>query len=167
MIIFCSFLMIEGCSHPKIRVDETCLTCIKSQRLSCTGPECPSTFKAGDNYLVTMTETGENFYIAPILMEEKMTVQEGIPVAMAKLNGRYFLIGENFANLWMLQYSDFNLLRYIPVKLPKDKIAAPVFEIYNNRLLLRGTNYPDGIILNADDEKWESISDLQPKKGEK
>jgi hypothetical protein len=153
LLVFMS-LIIFACSAPVLHFDQTCITCVKSQRYSCAGDECPSTFMAGGECLVTMVETGENIYVAPILTGEQMPVAAGIPVAIAKLNGKYYLTGNNFTKLWIIVPKSGGEAKYYSIPLPENKVAEPVFEFFDKKLMLSGKNYKSKYILD-DDENWQ------------
>lgn len=157
-IIFLKLLIISliliSCSNPTLRFDQTCITCIKSQRFLCSGDECPKTFKVGDNLLVTMTETGENIYLTNILLAEKLPLKEGIPIAIAKINGKIFLTGDSFNNLWILYPRPKNEASYEAIKLPEAKIVSPVFELFTSKLMLSAQNYSHKYLFDDEKNKW-------------
>lgn len=147
-------LTFYSCSHPTLRFDQTCITCIKSQRLSCSGDECPKSFAVGSDYLVTITETGENIHITDILNSENLSQKSGVPIALAKINGKIFLTGNSFKNLWILYPKSKNEARYRAVKLPQSDIINPIFEIFTSKLLLSAQNYSNKYIFDEENDKW-------------
>jgi len=153
MLILFFALALWGCSSV-VRFDQTCITCIKSQRLSCTGDECPSTFMLANDCVVTMIETGENIYLTKILPDEKIQPKAGIPIAIAKLNGKFFLTGDYFDKLWIISPKASNEACYDYVELPQPDIESPVFELFNGRLMLGAKNYKSRYIFDEDSNKW-------------
>ncbi len=148
------FFTILSCSNPTLRFDQTCITCIKSQRFLCSGDECPKTFKVSENYIVTITETGENIYVTNILEAENIKPKEGIAFAIAKINGKIFLTGESFNHLWILYPRPKNEASYKAVKLPESNIVSPVFELFTSRLMLSAQNYSHKYLFDDEDNKW-------------
>lgn len=153
-------LIVSSCA-PTMKFDQTCMTCIKSQRFSCQDDNCPKSFMSGENCLVTLVETGENIYLNSILQEEKIPVSGGIPVAIAKMDGKYYLTGNNFNSLWILTPKVPNEAKYSSIKLPVEnvKINAPVFDFQilgpgSYRLRLTASNYNNKIYVLNDDDKW-------------
>ncbi len=104
--------------------------------------------------VVTMIETGENLYLTTILPEESIQPRAGIPVAIAKLNGKFFLTGDNFNKLWIISPKSKNEASYDYVELPQPKIEGPVFELFNGRLMLGAKNYKTRYIYDEDSNKW-------------
>lgn len=145
--------LFSGCAQ-KIRFDQTCLTCVQSQRLACSGNECPSSFMMGSDCVVTMVETGENIFLNEILMEEKISAREGLQFTLAKINSRYFVIGEGFKNMWILTPRKENAASLDKILLPEDAKGIPVFELYNKQLLMRGANNEYAYLYDEDGNKW-------------
>jgi hypothetical protein len=162
MIVTIFIILISACSQT-LRFDQTCITCIKSQRLICK-EGCPTTFLDSGKCLVTIVETGENIFMDPILKEEKIQPKEGIAVAIAQLNGKFYLTADNFRNLWILEPKPSNEAKFYSLKLPKDSIDKPVFDLFNNRLRLTANNYKQEHYILVDDSKW-SLS-MEAKAGE-
>jgi len=98
IVIFVAISISYSCAT-KIPFEQTCLTCVISQRIACIGSECPETIMAGNNCITTFPETGEKINLNYILFQEKITPQNGIPLTLAKIRGRYFVIGKDFSNL--------------------------------------------------------------------
>lgn len=149
-------LLVTSCSMPKLRFDQTCITCIKSQRFSCKGDECPQTFMIGSDAVVTIIETGENIYMTDILTQEGIALKSGLPLTLAKLNGRIYITGDNFSTLWSLYPNPENSAGYKMIQLPEAvKLESPVFEIFNNHLVLTAKNLSTRYLYNEEDDKWE------------
>ncbi len=160
-LIAIAFALLAASCAPTMKFDQTCMTCIKSQRFSCQGDNCPKTFMSGENCLVTIVETGENIFLNPILLEEKITPVSGIPVAIAKLDGKYYVTGNYFTKLWILTPKVPNEAKYSSILLPLEsvKISDPVFDFQilspgNNKLRLTAGNYDGKIYVLTDDDKW-------------
>ncbi len=156
-------ILLASCGA-KMRFDQTCMTCVQSQRLSCTGQECPQSFMIGNDCVVTMVETGENIFLNMILNEEKITPREGIPFTIAKFNGSYYLIGDGLKNMWKVTPSGRNQACFKDIKLPQDGIGIPVFEIANGQLKMRGKSNEFAYIYDDENEKWINVN--SPKAGE-
>jgi hypothetical protein len=146
-------LILAGCGST-LRFDQTCVTCVKSQRFSCLGDECPSSFMVGSDALVTITETGENIFLTPILLEEQINAKSGIPVTIAKINGKVMLTANDFKSLWLLYPKAKNEACYKNVELPEGKIEGAVFELFSGKLLLSATNYKNKYFFDDEDNKW-------------
>ncbi len=154
-------LFLTSCAT-KVNFEQTCLTCVQSQRLLCKDYECPVTAMIGTECIVVMSETGEKIHINKILEKEQIEPKDGINVTIAKIRGRYFITGDGFKKLWMLT----------PVKeeakisgflLPEDNLRMPpVFEISNKNLLMRGADKEYSYLFDIDNEKWENLT---PKAG--
>jgi hypothetical protein len=138
----------------KIPFEQTCLTCVQSQRLNCSGENCPETIVVDGNCLVLIDETGEKINLNHILAEENILIQKGIPVTVAKIRGRYFVIGKDFKNLWILTPVE-NTAKVKNVLLPEANLSLPpVFEITNGNLLVRGTKDEYSYIYDIDENTW-------------
>ena len=98
LFIFVAILLYVGCAT-KIPFEQTCLTCTQSQRIGCSGDECPTSFMVGKNCIATIIETGEKINLNYILQQEKINLAAGIPLTIAKIRGKYFITGNNFNNL--------------------------------------------------------------------
>ena len=153
VFIFFIALAITSCSHT-LRFDQTCITCIKSQRIACTGDNCPATFVVNGNCLVTMVETGENIYMNQILEKELIPVKEGIPVSIAKMDGKIYITANNFKNLWILYPKVPNEAKFSSINLPKENIILPVFDFADGKLRLTASNYNKISYLLVDDDSW-------------
>lgn len=154
-------LICTSCAT-KIDFEQTCLTCVQSQRLLCKDHECPVTAMIGEDCIVIMTETGEKIFINEILKGEKITPRSGINVTIDKIRGRYFITGEEFNHLWMLTPKG-NQAKLNKFEFPESDLQMPpVFEINNKNLLMRGENKEYTYIFNIDNEKWENLT---PKAG--
>ncbi|MGE5480628.1 MAG: hypothetical protein ACM3U1_09415 [Chloroflexota bacterium] len=167
-LIVLSAAVLAGCASQKLPFEQTCMTCVRSQRLGCVGDECPSTFMIGGNAVVTMIETGENIYLNPILLKENIAPKQGIPVAIAKIRGIYFLIAENFSHLYMITDPEGAESKFEEFELPNKmkSITAPVFEITGSKLMLSASNLNGKWVFYDDDEEWKPFGQETPKKGD-
>ena len=165
-LLLLATVTIFGCSHPTIRFDQTCINCIKSQRLSCEDEDCPLTFLNGKECFVTMIETGENIYMNEILTGENKEIQGGIPIAIAKISGKYYLTGNNFINLWIIVPEMIDRAAYHSLAVPDSLVKEPVFELYNNQLVLSGKSYKNKFVLDEDKREWRIFNPTEPKAGE-
>ena len=160
VVILLSSFLLFSCAQ-NLRFDQTCLTCIKSQRFSCAEDECPKTFMVGDQCLVTIVETGENIFLNPILDKELISPATDIPVAIAKLNGYVYLTANGFSKLWILEPEEDNKAEYksIDLPLPDTKIQNPVFslDLKNYLLKLTADNY-SGKTYVLEDGKWSVVN---------
>ncbi len=155
-------MLFSSCAT-KINFDQTCLTCINSQRLLCKDHECPTTAMIGNDCIVIMSETGEKITMNEILEYENIVPRNGIDLTIAKIRGRYFVTGVGFKNLWVLVPSK-NKAKIDNFKFPEPNLSMPpVFEISNRNLLMRGQKNEYKFIFNIEDEKWEVIN--TPKAG--
>lgn len=149
-------ILICSCA-PSMKFDQTCLTCISSQRYSCEDKDCPKTFMIGNECIVTIVETGENIYLNSILEEEGIKPGAEIPIAIAKLNGFLFLTGNGFGNLWRLCPKPGNEAKYKAFDLPMEdiRINNPVFslDLQNYLLKLTADNF-NGKTYIFDDGEW-------------
>ena len=142
----------------KIDFDQTCLTCINSQRLLCNNHECPTTAMVNGHCIALLSETGEKITMDKILESEGIIPRDGIDLTIAKIGGRYFVTGYGFKNLWMLTPTD-NQAKIKGFKFPADNLSMPpVFEISNKNLLMRDQNNGYKFLFNIDNKKWELIS---------
>ncbi len=116
--------------------------------------------------LVTLIETGENIRMNEILDAEYIKPQGGLQIAIAKINGSYFLTGEQFNNLWILTPAGKNLAQYYSVPLPQAKPVNPVFELYSNALLYHADGLKGRFVYNEIEKKWKNIDETFPKAGE-
>lgn len=151
--------MLISCM-PQIRFDQTCITCIKSMRYYCKEVECPKTFMIGNQSLVTIIETGENIYLNYILRQEYIQPRSGIKIAIAKLNGKIYLTGEEFNNLWILYPEIENRAKLSKIKLPLTDNDLH-FNIYDN-LLMVSLPYYNKTFLLIDDFRWEETFKTKP-----
>ena len=153
LFVFLLALIISSCS-PTLRFDQTCITCIKSQRIACTGDNCPATFIVNGNCLVTIVETGENIYLNSILEKEQIPAKDGIPVSIAKMDGKIYITANNFKNLWILYPKVPNEAKFSSIKLPKENITLPVFDFSDGKLRLTAGNYDKMSYILIDDNNW-------------
>jgi len=138
----------------KIPFEPTCITCVQSQRMNCKGNDCPETIMVGSNCVAMFDETGETIIINQILKEENITPQKGIPLTLAKIRGRYFVIGKDFKNLWMLTPVK-NSARIKKIPLPANNLELPpVFELAEGNLLMRGQRNEYVYVYDIDNKKW-------------
>jgi len=162
-LILLGFTVLLVSCATKIPFEQTCLTCIQSQRLNCKGTECPETIMANNECLVSIAETGEKISMNYILSEEGIVIKTGIPVTIAKIRGRYLLTGYGFKNLWILTPAE-NSAKVKRIKLPEDNLALPpVFEISNSNLLMRGEKNNYSYVFDIDNFKW--LQNIFPKAG--
>jgi len=146
-------LLFSSCAT-KIPFEQTCLTCVQSQRLNCQGNDCPETIMAGTNCIAMIDETGEKINMNHILKVENITPQKGIPLTLAKIRGRYFVIGKDFKNLWMLT-PVANSAKVRKIALPEKNLALPpIFELADGNLLMRGQQNEYLYIYDIDNKKW-------------
>lgn len=155
--------IVSACS-PKLRFDQTCMTCIKSQRLACKDGNCPETFITDNNCIVTLIETGENIFLNPILEKEGITPKAGIPVSIAKMNGKIYLTADNFKKLWILKPQIDNEAKYASIALPEFFVMKPVFDFSDKKLRLVADNFGKKMYLLIDDDNWQLFN--EPKAGE-
>ena len=159
ILFFTSFLLFSCAPH--LRFDQTCLTCIKSQRFSCVEDECPKTFMVGDQCLITIVETGENIFLNPIFEKEEIIPKAGIAVAIAKLNGNVYLTANGFKKLWILEPEEDNEADFSAIDLPMKglEIQNPVFslDLKNYLLKLTADNYK-GKLYTLEDGKWSAAN---------
>lgn len=170
LISFFLGLFLTSCGTT-LKFEQTCVTCIKSQRFSCQDGNCPTSFMIGDQCLVTVIETGENIFLNPILEKEQLAPKSGIKVAIAKVHGKYFLTANDFKNLWILYPKVPDKAKICSIDLPQKniKIFEPVFSLnsidpMNYKLRLSASNYSDNIYELNDDDKWLLVN--QAKVGE-
>lgn len=124
-----------------------------------------------DQCFVTVIETGENISLNQILEKEQITPKSGIKVAIAKVQGKFYLTANDFKNLWILYPKVPDQAKICNIDLPqKDiKIFEPVFSLnsidpMNYRLRLSASNYSDQIYELQNDDKWILVN--QAKVGE-
>ncbi len=163
LLTICFSVLFASCAT-KIEFDQTCLTCINSQRLLCKEHECPVTAMVGTDCIVMMSETGEKITVNEILQQEGLQIRGGINLTLAKIRGRYFITGEGFKHLWMLApvANQAKIKKYV---FPHSNLAMPpVFEISKKNLLMRGAKEEYKYIFNIDTEKWET-DNTTPKAG--
>ncbi len=138
------------------RLDQTCITCVSSQRIACQGPECPASFMNGASCLVTMVETGENIYLNDILKEEKITPRDGIRITLAKVNGRYYVAGESFTKVWYLIPRKKNEACLKSVEMPAANMGVVTFEVFDNQLKMISENKEMEFLFDDDDNEWHN-----------
>lgn len=164
LLSVCSLALLSACSTV-VKMDQTCVTCVQSQRLACTGSECPVSFMVGSECLVTMVETGEHIHLNEILKQEAITPAKDIPFTLAKVNGNYYVIGGGFKNMWILSPSDRNEAKLCKIELPVQALNnQPVFELFNTQLKMRGQNNEYAYIYDDDHNKWINLN--LPKAGD-
>lgn len=145
--------MVFSSCATKIPFEQTCLTCVQSQRLNCKGDECPVTIMAGGSCIASFDETGEKINLNHILTEEQITLQAGIPITLAKIKGRYFVTGKDFKNLWILTPNE-NEAKVKEIPLPGSNLALPpVFEISDGNLLMRGAKNEYSFIYDIENKQ--------------
>ena len=146
--------MLASCVTKKIPFEQTCLTCVQSQRLNCTGTNCPETIMVGANCIASIDEIGEKINMNYILLQENIHPQKGIPLTLAKIRGRYFVTGKDFSNLWMLTpVKDKAKVKKIPFP-EKNWALPPVFELIDGNLLVRGKRNEYLYIYDINKKKW-------------
>jgi hypothetical protein len=110
------------------------------------------------NCIATIDETGEKINMNYILSQENISATAGIPLTLAKIRGRYFVTGQEFKNLWILT-PDENQAKVECIPFPVKNIDnAPVFEIIENNLLVRGVKKEYSLQYDIDAKKWISQS---------
>lgn len=163
LVAICLSILFTSCAT-KIQFDQTCLTCINSQRIMCKEHECPVTIMVDTVCTVLMSETGEKIVVNEILRQEGISARDGINLTLAKIRGRYFVTGEGFGHLWMLTPTT-DMAKIKKYAFPAKNLAMPpVFEINKKNLLMRGAQKEYQYIFNIDTEKWES-NNTTPKAG--
>ena len=164
VILTFSLFIFSSCATKKIPFEQTCLTCVQSQRLHCVGANCPETIMAGTDCIASIDETGEKINMNYILQQENIHPQRGIPLTLAKVRGRYFVTGKGFNNLWMLTPVE-NMAKVKKIPFPEANLALPpVFELIDGNLLMRGKRNEFLYIYDIDNKKW--IRTFQQKAGE-
>lgn len=143
------------------RFNQTCLTCVSSQRLSCQKGECPTSFLIGGECYVTMIETGENIYLNDILKEENIEPRNGINFTLAKYNGRYFVFSDSFKKMWLLEPHKRNTAKIKAIGLPENNLGIVIFEIYDNQLKMRNSDGSKEFIFNDEKDKWINVKPVQ------
>jgi hypothetical protein len=120
------------------------------------GSNCPETIMVGTNCIAMFDETGETIILNQILKEENIAPQKGIPLTLSKIRGRYFVVGKDFKNLWMLTpVKNSATVKKIP--LPAKKLTLPpVFEISDGNLLMRGQQNEYIYVYDIDKNSWKS-----------
>ena len=156
-------LLFAGCASTT-KFEQTCLTCVSSQRLSCKKGECPESFMAGNDCYVTIIETGENIYLNDILKEEKISPRSGIQFSIAKYNGRYFLYSDSFAKMWLIIPHNKNIAKYKSVELPERNLGLAIFEINEKILKIHDQNRERFYVFDDEKDKW--INNKSVKAGE-
>jgi len=170
LISVISSLLLISCGS-SLHFEQTCVTCIKSQRFSCQDGNCPVTFMIGEQCLVTIVETGENIFLNPILEKEQLAPKSGIKVAIAKVSGKFYLTANDFKQLWILYPKVPDKAKFCSIDLPEKeiKIFEPVFTLnnvdpMNYKLRLTASNYSEKVWELKDDDTWVLIN--QAKVGE-
>ena len=150
-------LLAASCA-PTMRFDQTCYTCIKSQRISGNPESGPKSQINGQDCMVTIVETGENIYLNDILKEEKITPVANIPLTIAKVNGKVYLTGNGFSKLWIICPKPGNEAKYKSIDFPIEKINIdePIFNIdfESIRLKLSANNLGGKTYILLDDSEW-------------
>ena len=158
-VIIVTVLITSCATATKIPFEQTCLTCVQSQRLNCSGNNCPETIMAGTDCIAMLDETGEKINMNHILKVENIEPKRGIPLTLAKIRGRYFVIGKDFQNLWELTPVK-NEAKIRKIALPENNLQLPpVFEIADGgNLLMRGQQNEYIYIYDIDSRKWLKTS---------
>lgn len=146
-------ILLASCSTVT-RFNQTCITCVSSQRLACNKGECPTSFMVGNDCFVTIIETGENIYLNDILKLENIQPRSGIDFTIAKFNGRYFLHSDLFSKMWLLVPHKKNTAKIKAVELPEKNLGIVVFEINNNQLKMFAKNRSLEFIFDDENDKW-------------
>lgn len=157
LIFWVAFVLILSSCATVTRFNQTCLTCVSSQRLSCQKGECPTSFLIGNDCYVTMIETGENIYLNDILKEEKIEPRSGINFTLAKYNGRYFVYSDIFKKMWLLKPHKKNTAKIEPVELPEQNLGIVIFEINDNQLKMRNSDGIKEFIFDDEKDKWINV----------
>lgn len=164
LLSVCSLAILSSCATV-VKMDQTCITCVQSQRMPCKDCEYPASMMIGNECVVTLLETGENIHLNEILKQEMITPAKDIPFTLAKINGMYCVIGQGFKNMWMLVATDKNEAELTKVELPKDVLGTqPVFELFNGELLMRGPKTEYEYLYDEKENIWKHKSN--PKAGE-
>lgn len=154
--VLLALIILTSCATTT-RFDQTCITCVQSQRIACKGTECPTSFMVGNECFVTMVETGENIFLNDILKEEKIEPRGGINFTIAKVNGRYFLVGENFKFSWVIAPKSKNLATIKAVEMPALGFGIPSFELYDKQLKMVSQDKNLEFIYDDDKDKWIDV----------
>ena len=153
VLLLVAIMVFVSCAT-KIPFEQTCLTCVQSQRINCKGDDCPQTVMVGSNCIAIMDETGEKINMNYILTQEKIQITGGIPLTIAKIRGRYFVAGKMFRNLWILTPCE-NEARVKFIPFPMNVIdEAPIFEITGDNLLIKDANNRYAFEYDIDAKKW-------------
>lgn len=151
-----ALLVLASCGTTT-RFDQTCITCVSSQRISCKGAECPTSFMVGSDCLVTVVETGENIYLNDILKEEKIAPMDGLQLTLAKVNGRYYISCDSFAKMWYLMPAKKNEACLKSIDMPADRMGIVSFELYDNQLKMISQDKTKEFIFDDNKDKWVDV----------
>ncbi|MEJ5245325.1 MAG: hypothetical protein WHV28_06420 [Bacteroidota bacterium] len=162
-LILLASSIIAGCASTTT-FEQTCLTCVSSQRFSCKKGECPESFMVGNDCYVTIIETGENIYLNDILKEEQIQPRNGINFSIAKYNGRYFLYSDSFTKMWLIIPHKKNIVKYKSIELPEKNLGLAVFEINEKLLRIYDQNRERFYVFDDEKDKW--INNKSVKAGE-
>ena len=158
LIAFLLMAIFAAACAPTMQFDQTCITCFKSQNIPGQSYTKPKSFLSNQNCLVTIVETGENIYLNKILTEEKLTPVAGIPITLAKVNGKIYLTGDGFSKLWIISPMPENKAKFKSIDFPIEKMAITdaVFTLDNDysRLKLSAQNLDGKVYILVDDSKW-------------
>ncbi len=154
LLILLTFIFLASCAT-KINFHQTCTTCTKSQRLFCEKAECPTSQIIQGRCVVSIIETGELIYIDEILKNEGIPAREGINFTIAKLNGRFILVGENFKNTWLITPHRKNIASIKGIQMPAQSMGIVFFELDNlNQLKMYSQDKTKSYIFDDNKDKW-------------
>lgn len=154
LILLLLIIILTSCATT-IRFDQTCTTCTKSQRLYCEKAECPTSQMIQGKCVVTIIETGEVIFLDEILLKENQTAREGINFTIAKLNGRFILVGENFSKTWIVKPRKKNTACIKGIDMPSQNMGIVIFELDNlNQLKMYSQDKSLSFIFDDNNDKW-------------
>jgi len=154
IIFMLTIIFLSSCAT-KINFEQTCTICTKSQRLYCEKAECPTSQMIQGKCVVSIIETGEIIHLDEILKKEGVLPRNGINFTIAKLNGRYVLVGEGLANTWLIKPRKKNSACIKSVKMPALSMGIVVFELDNtNQLKMYSQDKTKSFIFDDDNDKW-------------
>lgn len=136
-----------------IKFNQTCMNCTSSQRID-PDEYSPSTLIIDGKCVVSIIETGEILFIDDILESELIVKTEGIPIAIAKYNGVYYLIGQEFKNLWLIYGKPDNRASICSMETPILQPQSPYFYFVNDNLVLGDHETGTCFKYNNNTEDW-------------